>query len=740
MRVAKRAAVLGLAAALALSSAAPAFASFAGDTQGGSAYQSWKSANWTAENAADSGRLAIAPGKSETDLNFAWYAQQKGVPAVKIATSREGLAAATPIRGTATAIDRQNVAGVRYLASNKVEAEGVIAPNTLYYYSYTDDVEAVAPVWSEPATYQSHGFDSFEVLYVGDPQVGASGSAGQGTTDDANIAVDTYNWDKTLRYARANEGKNASFMLVAGDQIDYSSADTAEKRAIRESEYAGYLYPEALKGLPMATTIGNHESYGDDYSLHYNTPNAEDGLGATASGSDYYFSYGDVLFIVLNSNNRNTAEHRQLMQKAVESHPDAKWRIAMFHHDIYGSGEPHASVDGANLRILFAPLMDQFNIDVCLTGHDHSYARTYQILDGKVVDYDESTGSIADPQGTLYMSAGSASGSKFYNLNTPKQYFVAERNNENKPTFSVIKMGGDRFSISTYDYEGNQYAQPFTIVKNADEESLTNLISQAREKEAGDYTEGSYAALQQAADEAAALLDTREDPGAEALAQAYDKNIQGDNRADPLNYYGYAQGMYQAAADGALNIKATTLKAGFSTLLDKTLHRQQNTTVSAADLSARYVALAQALDGLALRADADALQAEIARAEAALEAAEEGEHAGQYPAGSKAALQAAVEAARAVFGDQLASSGELTAATEALRAAVQAFADGQRTEDATPPSPDQGGEQTPDADPPEAGQPNTGDPSGVALLPLAGLGVLALAGAGACLAKRRRTR
>ena len=93
-----------------------------------------------------------------------------------------------------------------------------------------------------------------------------------------------------------------------------------------------------------------------------------------------------------------------------------------------------------------------------------------------------------------------------------------------------------------------------------------------------------------------------------------------------------------------------------------------------------------------------------------------------------------------MFGDQLASSGELTAATEALRAAVQAFADGQRTEDATPPSPDQGGEQTPDADPPEAGQPNTGDPSGVALLPLAGLGVLALAGAGACLAKRRRTR
>ena len=52
-------------------------------------------------------------------------------------------------------------------------------------------------------------------------------------------------------------------------------------------------------------------------------------------------------------------------------------------HDIYGAGAPHANTDGANLRILFAPLMDEFDIDVCLTGHDHSYARTFQILDGK---------------------------------------------------------------------------------------------------------------------------------------------------------------------------------------------------------------------------------------------------------------------------------------------------------------------------------------------------------------------
>ena len=173
---------------------------------------------------------------------------------------------------------------------------------------------------------------------------------------------------------------NASFILSAGDQVDYAGTDDSDTKNVRESEYAGFVYPEALRSLALATTIGNHESKGTDYQYHYNNPNTEDDLGSTRSGSDYYFSYGNTLIISLNSNNRNIAEHRELMKKALESHKDAKWKIVMFHHDIYGSGQPHSDTDGANLRIIFAPLMDEFDIDVCLTGHDHSYARTFQLI------------------------------------------------------------------------------------------------------------------------------------------------------------------------------------------------------------------------------------------------------------------------------------------------------------------------------------------------------------------------
>ena len=34
-------------------------------------------------------------------------------------------------------------------------------------------------------------------------------------------------------------------------------------------------------------------------------------MGTTAAGGDYYYSYGDGLFIVLNTNNYNVAEHQK---------------------------------------------------------------------------------------------------------------------------------------------------------------------------------------------------------------------------------------------------------------------------------------------------------------------------------------------------------------------------------------------------------------------------------------------
>ena len=541
------------------------------DTQNISDYATWKDNVWNKKDdqgnltgegeSYDSSRIILTPGKTAKDLGFAWYSQKKGEPAVKIG-KKEDLSDAQEFKGTATEINRSNQKNT-YKASNKVTVEGLFEENTTYYYSYTDDVKN--PNWSEVQSYTTKKTTNFQTILVGDPQIGASGSQGQGTADDINIAVDTFNWNKTLEQAKIT-APNASFILSAGDQIDYAGTDSSDGKNVRESEYAGFTYPALLRMLPLATTIGNHESKGTDYKYHYNNPNSEDGLGSTNSGSDYYFSYGNVLFISLNSNNRNTVEHRELLKKAVESNPDAKWKVVMFHHDIYGSGQPHSDTDGANLRALFAPLMDEFGIDMCLTGHDHSYARSYLMADGTAIQYDDSV--AINPEGTLYIAAGSESGSKFYKLATTKQYYIAERSNTQIPTFSTIDFSDESIVIKTYDYNGNKYADDYTLYKTGEKVSMKDLIAQAKEIKNDGYTEASWNKLQSEIAAAEDLMKyTAEDKGAAQLAAVYDKTNDADNANDMLNYYGYAQGDYKRG-------DSTALKAGFSTLLDKTMDMQ----------------------------------------------------------------------------------------------------------------------------------------------------------------------
>ena len=530
-------------------------------------FQSWRDNEWwgTGKASANSGNIALTPGATESDLNFAWYSEQKGIPAVKVWKDGQKDAAKV-ITGTADSISAENWQGSKYAASNKVCIKDYFEAENTYYYQYTDDYNDNA-VWSEEYTYKTSSSDSFSVILTGDPQIGASGSSNDYSDKDDSTARDTYGWNKTMTAAMV-KSPNAAFLLSAGDQINQSGAAKIEDLKTRESEYAGYFYPSVFRSLPVASTIGNHDTAGSDYTAHFNNPNSSDELGKTSAGSDYYFSYGDVLFISLNSNNRNQEEHRTLMNKAVASNPDAKWKVVIFHSDIYGSGQPHADTDAATNRIVLAPLMDEFDIDICLTGHDHTYSRSYQILDGNVIDYDISSGSVTNPEGTLYVTTGSGSGSKYYNLLKYTPYYIAERTNDTLPAFSTIDFSQDSLVLKNYDYNGNPYADTFTIKKTSDAASTDEVIADAEAKLADtavSYTEDSLNTLKTS-------LETLKSMKA-AYTTAEDAMV-----ADITNNYGTANdrirgyGSIKNAEDKDGN--ANRLKQGESTLLDKTIYTQ----------------------------------------------------------------------------------------------------------------------------------------------------------------------
>ena len=258
--------------------------------------------------------------------------------------------------------------------------------------------------------------------------------------------------------------------------------------------------PEVLASLPVATTIGNHDSLNPDYTYHFNNPNTTD-YGTTQAGGDYYYSYGPGLFIVLNTNNYNAAEHEQAIAEAVAAYPDAKWRVVTIHQDIYGSGLDHSDTDGMILRTQLTPIFDEYDIDVVLQGHDHTYSRSKLLYsDGLTHDIysmplypedgdtagqalqsafqqdnlcytieDVSGTTVVNPQGTLYMTANSASGSKFYELLATQQDYIAVRSQNWLPSYSVIEMDDDSFTIDTYqitaDGQVEAIDQTFTIEK-----------------------------------------------------------------------------------------------------------------------------------------------------------------------------------------------------------------------------------------------------------------------------------
>lgn len=636
-------------------------------------YNDWYNNQWNNQESGemDTGKIVLTPGAKATDLNFAWYSEETGTPTVKISTNQD-MSGAKTVTGSADKINKNN-SFKNYTASNKVALKDYLVENMTYYYQYsTNGVD-----WSDTYTYKTHSFSDYQAVLVGDPQIGASGSNGQGTQDDTDIAVNTYAWNKTLQKALGAGGiaENASFILSAGDQIDYSSSGTnGSGEIIREQEYAGFLYPDVLRSTPLATTIGNHESMVDDYSLHYNNPNAST-LGSTESGGDYYYSYGDTLFISLNSNSRSVEEHRQLMKEAVASHEDAKWKVVLFHHDIYGSGSPHSDVDGANLRILFAPLMDEFNIDLCLTGHDHSYARTYQILDGKVIETDgvsENASKAYNPEGTLYIAAGSASGSKFYTLNTVKQYYIAERSNTPEPTFSTIDFSGDSLTIKTYDYNGQKYANDVTLSKDGNAKSIEEMKNEVAAIDTVNVTSGSKNRIDEALIAVNTALDTRDDSTAETELQN-----KWNTTSDPLNYYGYAQ-------NGFANENSTALKRGYSSLLDKTLYENDsNKAVTTATIDEAYNKLATAKNEVVTKAEFAEVQTKFDQIGSTLAQISIGDKKDQYTRADVDAFKKSIAALKVDFNEATITKTALNELSTQLDTVTNEFLAKKNTEDIT---------------------------------------------------------
>ncbi len=244
-----------------------------------------------------------------------------------------------------------------------------------------------------------------------------------------------------LRRALA-DAPGAQLVLQAGDVVD---------RPYKGSQWADLF---AAMGSAASTrnwvvSIGNHEqcvlvlkcrsNAAEAFRSYFDWPDN----GFPAQGETWFHvDYQGVRIVVLDSFGGRMAEQAAFLDKALAENPN-RWSIVLMHAPPFATrpGRPNTEV-----RDLWLPIIEQRDVDLVLSGHDHSYAR-----------------GSRTPNGPVF--AVSVSGPKYYEvtdvdwvLNRARRTVWAAATS----TYQVITISGDTLAYrAVVSHRGKGSTSPF---------------------------------------------------------------------------------------------------------------------------------------------------------------------------------------------------------------------------------------------------------------------------------------
>lgn len=198
--------------------------------------------------------------------------------------------------------------------------------------------------------------NEFSFLYFGDPQ------------NDIKSQ-----WSRMIRRAYKTN-PDCSFVLYAGDIINHAGNDTEWDEWFKAGSF---IYGS----VPQVMTPGNHDY--DDLMLdpHWNAQftqanNGPKGLEGTCFFVDYknlrLISFDSAADGELENENGYEVTAQKAWLDSVLKTNTKEWVIVTTHLPFYS---PKESRDNALIRRNFQPILEKYNVDMVLTGHDHSYGR-----------------------------------------------------------------------------------------------------------------------------------------------------------------------------------------------------------------------------------------------------------------------------------------------------------------------------------------------------------------------------
>jgi Purple acid Phosphatase, N-terminal domain/Calcineurin-like phosphoesterase len=301
-------------------------------------------------------------------------------------------------------------------------AVGRLAPATTYFY--TVGHQGYDPRYGGPFTQQVYSFTTapreaqpFTFTAFGD----------QGSTYDA------------VQTANLVLAQQPAFHLHAGD-VSYAESGGS---GLLTDDYDPRVWDRFFVGtaqtaaqVPWMVSLGNHEmepwyspnGYGADVD-RLDFP----GNGPSVCPGTYSFTYGNGAIISLDPNDvsyeipanlgySHGAQTSWLAQTLATLRADSSisFIVVYFHHCAYSTCTAHGSEGG--VRQYWAPLFDQYQVDLVINGHNHIYERTDPIRAGAATGA-APIGSTITPinDGTTYVCAGAA-GQSLYSFSAPDSY------------------------------------------------------------------------------------------------------------------------------------------------------------------------------------------------------------------------------------------------------------------------------------------------------------------------------
>ncbi|WP_426450288.1 fibronectin type III domain-containing protein [Paenibacillus sp. S-38] len=390
----------------------------------------WAGYTWWKDGGAAGAAGAAVPksivttlaGDARTSRGFAWYtAEGQGPAVVQIAegTGERVLQGSEvwSVSGVTTPVktDRDEVQ-----SSHQVNVTG-LKPGTTYTYRVGSGAEGA---WSEPAAFTTEGDAEGKLTFLN-----ITDSQGQ---TEADFAL----WGQTLERA-FTVFPDARFIVHNGDLTENPEDETAW------DQFFGKAQPW-LRGIPLMPVTGNHDEVDGEagrFLPHFTLP--ANGAAGPAPGTSYSFDYGPVHIAVLNTESK-IGEQADWLRRDLAG-TDQPWKIVAMHRGAYG-GNTYKKV------LQWVPVLDEFQVDLVLQGHNHEYSRSYPLRGGQVTG--SGNGPVVNRAGTVYVVTN-ASGAKF-NEKKDDQFYHAVHFQNGKGMFAGITVEGRTLTYQAYDLDGRK--------------------------------------------------------------------------------------------------------------------------------------------------------------------------------------------------------------------------------------------------------------------------------------------